>query len=367
MDLALTLEDGTVTRVAKAKRVATYVPPPLLDVADFGAVADNPAAMAANVEAFARAFSQARLSGAHVIARKIYWLNKTIRQDSITFHNEGALWFDDGTTQVNAGLLLSGNAPKLNLTGSINSTATVRGGGAWGQHCVTVGGAVDFEIYGGGLVQGAACVGVFLQNAKRGLIRGIRARNTKADNFHNTYGTEFVTWEDCAAEGGGDDMMAVVSYGKDGRAADGTGGVICRDITVRRFRGTNNKWGRGLSVVGGERITFEDSTVSNVNGFGIYLASEGNTYNTRGVRNVTLRRVAVNVCGLYGLDLGDGLRVFGRSGLCSMGLPQTVEGVLLDGVTVTQPRRFAALVNTTYSKDIQRAGFTSTAPWRELA
>jgi hypothetical protein len=143
--------------------------------------------------------------------------------------------------------------------------------------------------------------------------------------------------------------------------------VICNNITVRNFRGYGNKWGRGLTVVGGRDVLFEDSAVYRVNGFGLYLASEGNLYNTRGVNGVTFRRVVVDVCGLSGLDLGDGVRVFGRAGTCNMGLPQTVENVLLEDVTVTKPRRFAGLINTTFSKGIERRNFTSAAAWREIA
>jgi hypothetical protein len=369
MDLQLTDERGLVHTFLNAK--AARYPVPLLDVAKFGAIADaqTPEAMAANAQAFGAAFAEAKATRSEVIARRgvQYWLNKSLRQDSIAFHCEADLWFSDGTPKSNAGLVIAGNAPRLNLTGSINSTATQRGGGAWGQHCVTVGGAVDFEIFGGGLVSGAACVGIFLQAAKRGQIIGMRSRNTKADSFHNTWGTSDVLWQDCAAEGGGDDMMAVVSYNGDGRAPDGKGGVICERITVRRFRGQNNKWGRGLAVVGGRGILFEDAHVQNVNGFGLYVASEGSPYYARGTNGVTFRRVTVDTCGLAGYDWGDGLRVYGRAGVCSMGLPQTVEGVALEDVQIIKPRRFGALLSTTYAKPIDRAGLTCAAPWREMA
>jgi hypothetical protein len=345
----------------------------LIDVAQYGAVANNDSAQAAsaNVAAFNNAFSEARTSKKEVIARKgKYWLNRNLVANSIVFHNEADLWFSDGTPASNAGLQLRGSGPVLNLVGSINSTATRRGGGSWGQMNVTVC-AVDFEIYGGGLLQGASCVGLLLQAAHRGLVRDIRVANTKADCFHCTYGTSYVTFDRCSTEGGGDDMFACVSYNSDK-------GAIVNNITVRNFTGRTNKWGRGMSVVGGHNILYEDCVLTGVNGFGLYIASEHATaYDTRGVKAVTLRRVQVDGCGLHGPDLGDGLRVFGRAGTCSLGLPHTVDGLILDHVTIRSPRRYGALINTSHVTNIIKRGFTqaATAPgsnlppsrvWREI-
>lgn len=369
MELALTLEDGTVTRVVNAKGLQSYVPPiiptvKLLDVANFGAVADNKGAAATNVTAFNRAFAEAKATKSHVIVRRAYWLNQIVRADSITLHVEGALWFTDGTSATNCSLFLRGNAPKLNLTGSINSDATTRGGGAWGQHLVQVV-ANDFEVYGGGTLSGAACTGVFVAMSQRGAVRDISVRNTKADSFHITNGSSYITFDRCSTTNGGDDMFAVVSYNGDSNG-------IVHDITCRNFVGnTNTRNGRGMTVVGGHNILYEDSKVSNVWGFGLYISSE-QSYNTHGVRNVTLRRVAVDGCGVFGPDLGDGLRVFGRAGLDPLGFVQTVDGLVLENVTVNRPKRNGALISTTHVKNLTRGNFAATnltagAVWAQIA
>ena len=366
MPVTIKIDGRTIDPINMAVEIQTV---PLLDVDNFGAIPNDKAASAANVVAFNKAFAQAKISKAHVISRKAkqYWFNSNVICDSVTWHQEADLWFSDGTETTNCGTRLMGNGPKLNLEGSINSDATRRGGGAWGHHGLVIA-AADFEVFGGGLIQGQACVSILCQAAKRGLIKGIRSKNTKADSFHNTCGTEWVTWEDCVAEGGGDDMMAVVSYDVD---RIGTTYVTCHHITIRRFRGVNNRWARGLSVVGGQDILWEDCFVQNVNGFGLYIASES-SYNTRGVKNVTARRVSVDVCGLQSVDLGDGLRIFGRGGVDTMGLPRTVDNVVLDGVVVNKPRRHGALVNTTYSSNIQRVNFSATnvtggSQWTQIA
>jgi len=343
----------------------------MLDVEAFGAVANSkePSARSANVSAFRAAFAKAKETKAEVIARtgRAYWLNQSVCQHSCTFHCEAALWFDDGRPDVNAGLIVRGNAPRLNLIGSINSVATTRGGGYSGQMNVCVS-ATDFEIYGGGQLTGASCVGLYLQAATRGSVRDLIVLDSHADAFHTTGGSSFIDFKRLKARRSHDDMFAVVSYGSQKEG-------ICHHISLSGFDGADSLGGRGLTVVGGEDVIYEDAVLSNVSGFGLYIASEAYPYFTRGVRRVTMRRVAVNKCGAAGLDLGDGILMMGRSGVDSMGQPLCVHGesVRLEAVRIAEARRYGALI---YKENVKpalafRSGVTFTScgwgnVWREV-
>jgi hypothetical protein len=367
MDIVLTDESGLVTTILNARTVA--YPLTLLDVANFGAVTDaqSPEAMTANVSAFQAAFNQAKATKSQVIARKgrKYWLNKSIQMDSITFHNESELWFNDGRLDVSAGLIVRGNGPKLDLSGSVNSVATKRGGGEWGQMGVCVS-AVDFDIGGGGRVSGAACVGVYLQSAARGYVHDLTVTDTKADSYHNTVGTNYVDFRRLKTLRSADDCFAVVSYDKKG--------AICHHITLDGFEASEVKGGRGLTVVGGEDIVYQNARLTDVSRFGLYIASEGNPYYTRGVRRVTARNVAIDGCGLLTMDTGDGLLLMGRSGVDDIGAPTSVDGptIKLANVTINRARRYGALVyKWMVVPGMDRSGVTFTNcgwgnVWREV-
>jgi hypothetical protein len=78
--------------------------------------------------------------------------------------------------------------------------------------------------------------------------------------------------------GTGDDMIAIVSYQKDG--------ALSRNILVTDNRVSGNYWGRGLTVVGGTSVTLSNNTVQGVQkGAGILVAQEDffRTYNATNV------------------------------------------------------------------------------------
>jgi hypothetical protein len=79
--------------------------------------------------------------------------------------------------------------------------------------------------------------------------------------------------------GSGDDGFAVVSYLSNGVRVRN---VHWHDVTVR-----NQRWGRGISVVGGESITVDHGDVDGSAGAGVYIAAEPQ-YNTYGVDGVTM-------------------------------------------------------------------------------
>jgi hypothetical protein len=131
--------------------------------------------------------------------------------------------------------------------------------------------------------------------------------NSYADGIHYTGGSADIVLNGATIAGSGDDYVAVVSYLKDER--------YCERITIKNVSGSGQLLaGRGLTVVGGKDITYEDCQVTGTVQFGLYVASEA-ANNTYGTRNVTFRRCSTLDTGTVGTaNIGDSIRVTGRSG-----------------------------------------------------
>jgi hypothetical protein len=138
--------------------------------------------------------------------------------------------------------------------------------------------ATNFEVRGI-LVERAGSAGILNYGGTDGTIAGCTVRSTLADGIHNTNGAHDVTVSGNRCEGVGDDMFAIVSYERQG--------VVCRDITVMDNVGVGQPWGRGVTVVGGERIQLLRNRVEDSYGAGVYVACEP-AWETYGVAAVTV-------------------------------------------------------------------------------
>lgn len=156
-------------------------------------------------------------------------------------------------------------------------------------------------------VTGSAAAGIFVGDGASGfLIERATVRDSRADGIHMTDGVHDGRVVSPLVERSGDDGVAVVSYGTDAEP--------CRGITVTSPQVNGTTWGRGLSVVGGEDITYSDVSVSGSNAAGIYIAVEGEPYNTRSVRGVRVERGTVTSANLNEtVDHGAVLVFHGRS------------------------------------------------------
>ena len=131
-------------------------------------------------------------------------------------------------------------------------------------------------------IEGVAQVGIFsYRGSHDGVVAGkITAINTGADSFHVTDGSYNLDFRaTLLSVGSGDDGFAVVSYLSNGVRVRN---VHWHDVTVR-----NQRWGRGISVVGGEGVTVDHGDVDGSAGAGVYIAAEPQ-YNTFGVDGVTM-------------------------------------------------------------------------------
>lgn len=144
----------------------------------------------------------------------------------------------------------------------------------------------------------ASTAGVLMVRADRFLIANNTISRTLADGIHITNGSRNGRILNNTLRETGDDMIAVVSYIDSGNPALNKASDVLGDWTRRLdermdknlvIAGNNlggQYWGRGISVVGGEKVTIARNTIDNVPlSAAILLAREAN-YQTFGTTNV---------------------------------------------------------------------------------
>jgi parallel beta-helix repeat protein len=144
----------------------------------------------------------------------------------------------------------------------------------------------------------ASTAGILMLRADRFLIANNTIARTLADGIHITNGSRNGRVLNNTVRETGDDMIAVVSYADSGNAALNRASNLLASWTRRLDERLNeniliagNKiggqyWGRGISVVGGEKVTIARNLIDNTPvGAAILLAREAN-YQTFGVTNV---------------------------------------------------------------------------------
>jgi hypothetical protein len=130
-------------------------------------------------------------------------------------------------------------------------------------------------------VDGGASGGIFVLGGHRIVIAGNVVRNTLADGIHTTGGASDVLITGNTVGDTGDDMIAVVSY-RDNK-------VVSRNVLATGNTLLGNAWGRGMSVVGGADVTFENNTVRGVQAAAGILVAQEDQWDTFGVDNVIVR------------------------------------------------------------------------------
>lgn len=170
----------------------------------------------------------------------------------------------------------------------------------------------------------SSAAGILMVRADRFLIANNTVSRTLADGIHMTNGSKNGRVLNNTVRETGDDMIAVVSYADGGNAALNKASTLKAEWTQRLDTRLDKNiliagnsvggqyWGRGISVVGGEKVTIARNRIDNAPiGAAILLAREAN-YQTFGVTNVlvdsnTLRNVQ-NMAPTY-----DALRTYSTS------------------------------------------------------
>jgi hypothetical protein len=134
-------------------------------------------------------------------------------------------------------------------------------------------------------IEGSASAGIMVSEGDDGTgahdfaILDVTVRDTRADGIHMMGGSNHGIVVRPHIVNSGDDGVSVVSYGQDPAAT--------HHITVESPLVEGTTWGRGVSVVGGEDITYRDVTVRHTSAAGIYVAVE-QAYGTMATRRVRI-------------------------------------------------------------------------------
>jgi hypothetical protein len=129
-------------------------------------------------------------------------------------------------------------------------------------------------------IAGSSGAGVFISGANDFRLDRVTVRDTRADGIAMFHGASNGQVNDATVERTGDDGISVVSY-TDER---GYGGPPCRDIVVTSpvVSGT----ARGMTVSGGENISFRNIQVSHTMAAGVLITSQRDPNFTSSVNGV---------------------------------------------------------------------------------
>jgi polygalacturonase len=173
-------------------------------------------------------------------------------------------------------------------------------------------------------VDGSAAAGIYVEAADHFTISDVIVKETRADGIHMTNGARDGQVIRPHVIGTGDDGVAVVSYTRDQ--------VLVRGITVDAPVVENGKGGRGVTVVGGDDITFKNVKVTRSSAAAVYVATEGDPYYTYAPRRIRVLGGTLSASNTKSAaDHGAVLVYSGRSGY-------TVDDVVIDGLTIVDTR-----------------------------
>lgn len=255
---------------------------------DHGGVCDG---VSDNSPALARALARARQLRLPVlvpVGQCAY--ADVIRVDGATLTGSGPGSVLHALDWRRAAIFMSGASPvvsHLRLTG----TAAPSRQSDWEMTRITVFGATGFVI-DHVTIDGAAAAGIqTAEGATQGRITNNVVRNTLSDGIHLTDAASHILVEGNLVESTGDDGIAVVSYRGDHARVS--------HVTARRNVVRNNRWGRNMSVVGGEYVLYEDNLLQdNLAGRAcLYIAQDGGELATKASRHVQARRNTLERCG----------------------------------------------------------------------
>jgi hypothetical protein len=168
------------------------------------------------------------------------------------------------------------NADNVTVTGiNLKMQSTTKRWVAYEQMKLRLGSKTGIKV-SNITIDGSAAAGLYVGGSSNFTISDVVISNTRADALHMTEGANFGTVSRVTANNPGDDGVAVVSY---------NGSGLCHDITIDSPRQVGQLWGRGFSVVGGDRITYRNIYSDHSNAAAVYIAAEP-SYNTYASSNV---------------------------------------------------------------------------------
>ncbi|MDT5013318.1 MAG: hypothetical protein QOH57_4935 [Mycobacterium sp.] len=238
-----------------------------------------------------------------------------IRVSGVTINGNGATLqaTNDATSSVQ---ILADNVTVSNLT--LTAPLTGPRYDSLDQHkLVIIGNGVTVNDV---TINGSAAAGVFVYGASNFTLNRVTVKNTRADGIHMTHGANNGHVNNAVTQWTGDDGISVISY---------AGEPIDHDIVIDSPTVIGTTWGRGLSVVGGQNITFRNVNVSQTNAAGIYIASEGSPWYTLSTNNVTVTGGTVTGANTNRSIVQGAVLVYSGNG------GQSVSNVTFSGLTIS--------------------------------
>lgn len=251
---------------------------PLVDVRSCGAQGDG---LADDTPALVTAIARAKaVRGVVWVPPGIFRHSQTLELNGVPMRGAGARSVLQASDAAHCAVILGGDGAQLKevqlrVENASNRLTTPESAAVWVR-------GANF-VLDGVTVSGAGSAGIFVQGGRGSAnapsqIVNCFVTGTQADGIHLTNAARFVHVAGNVVTGVGDDCIAVVSYLSDGK--------MCGDISVADNIVASNRWGRGLSVVGGERVSLLRNRIGDAFGAGIYLAAETGEYNTFGPQEV---------------------------------------------------------------------------------
>lgn len=243
-----------------------------VSVIDFGALPDGQSDSTAAIN---RAVAFAKLHNGIAYVPKGVFVHRSFSLDGVALIGAGQDSVLLAPNPEDASIYLRGAKPSLrDLSVEVHSSRRdTRNPAVFIDH------ATGFVVEGVS-VEGGNQGGIFDFGGSYGRIVNNRVQDTLADAIHNTYGAHDIIVAGNFVRRSGDDMIAVVSYGNE---------ILCHDILIENNDLADQRWGRGISVVGGERVTIRNNSISQTNCCaGIYVAAES-AYKTHSVHDILVQ------------------------------------------------------------------------------
>jgi hypothetical protein len=261
-----------------------------VSITDYGAVADGKTDCMSAISAAISAAKSKNIAKVYVPSAKLSYIHSGIIEVSgIMLYGDGySSWLHGTVPTATPVKLINSNSGVSNLR--LTSIAQDRQSVPWS---VTVWcyEAKDFVIdrvwveplpgqgkVNGTLVHGVG--GIFIYGCMNGVISNNNLNFTYADSIHQTATTMNTVVRGNRIENSGDDGVACVSY---------LPAAVNKNITVSNNTVRYNRWGRAITIIGGDSVVIEDNVIEYAQGASIWLASE-TSYNTSAPTNSIVRR-----------------------------------------------------------------------------
>ena len=268
--------------------------PRVVELADHGAVCDG---ATDDSPAITRALAQAQSLRVplRIPARRCAF-GDIIRVDGVTLTGAGEASVLHALNWRRSAIFMSGAKPvvsNLKLTGAPAPSRQAH----WEATKITIFGATDWVV-DRVTIEGAPAASIqTAKRATRGRITNNVIRNSLSDSIHMTDGASHILVENNHIEFSGDDGIAVVSYRNDGARVN--------NVTARNNVVLNNKWGRNMSVVGGDQVLYENNMLQgNLSGGACLYIAQEKSFKTFSASDVTATRNTVKNCGGVGTHAG---------------------------------------------------------------